>query len=171
MNGEVQFICMLGLIIVGLPAMLILLTALAPSYVERAREVMRSRPGRSLLLGLVNFLFFAALSVLVDVDFAPAAFAGVFALLIVLPLFVLIGLVIAAGITGEQIWLQIASRPGSLLGSLIIGIIVLGFTALVPIFGWLILMGLTSSGLGAAITALVQRKRPQSEPAPPVEAG
>lgn len=158
MNNEGGPICILGMIIIGLPPMLILLTALVPSYVERARAIMRSRPGRSLLLGLVNFVFFVALSLLIDVNFAPAAFVGGVALLIVLPLFALMGLVIAAGITGEQIWLQITSRPGSLLGSLIIGITVLGLTGLVPIFGWLILFGLTLAGLGAAITALVQRK-------------
>ncbi len=163
-NG--QGLCLLSMIIVGLPPMLILLTALAPGYVGRARAVMRGRPCRSFLLGLINFVFFAALSLLADVPFAPLAFVGIFALLIVLPLFLLVGLLVAAGIVGERVWLQIASRPGSLLGSLVLGILALGLTVLVPIFGWLLFLGLVMAGMGAAILALFQHTPPEGEPEP-----
>jgi hypothetical protein len=172
---EGEGICILGMVIVGLPPMLILLTAMAPGYVERARAVMRRRPGRSFLLGLVNFVFFAALSLLTGMNFAPVAFLGAFALVIVLPLFLLIGLLAAAGLAGERIWAQIASRPGTLLGSLVLGTFALGLTVLVPIFGWLLFLGLTLTGLGASILALFQRRQPEGEPQPtppkPVDLG
>jgi len=168
MNEDLVPICFVGAAIVGLPAMLALLTALVPGYVERARAVMRERPGRSFLLGLVNFLFFGALSLLAGVKFAPAAVLGSLSLAVVLPLFLLAGLLVAAGIVGERVWLQIASRPGTLLGSLILGILGLGLTLLVPIFGWLLFLGLVLAGLGAAIPALVRRKQPEPAPSPPV---
>ena len=163
-NNDGEVICWLGAAIVGLPAMLVLLTALVPGYVERARAVMRERPWRSFMLGLVNALFFAALSLLSGVDFAPVAFLGGFSLVVVLPLFLLAGLLVATGIAGERIWAQIASRPGTLLGSLVLGTLALGLTVLVPIFGWLLFLGLTLTGLGAGIMALFQRSRPEGEP-------
>ena len=164
MNDSLGPICLSGMTIAGLPAMLVLLTALAPGYVERARAVMRDRPWRSFLLGLVNTLFFGALSLLTSADWAPVALVGGFSLIVVLPLFMVLGLLVAAGIVGERIWLQIASRPGSLLGSLVLGILVLGLTLLVPIFGWLLFLGLILSGLGAGILALFQRSRFGEEP-------
>ncbi|MCP4538164.1 MAG: hypothetical protein GY832_13570 [Chloroflexi bacterium] len=163
MNDDSGFVCLLGMVIVGLPPMLILLTSLVPGYVERARAVMRARPGRSFLLGLVNLLFFGAVSLLSGVNFAPLALLGALALFFVLPLFLLMGLLIAAGIAGEQVWLQVTARSGSLLGSLLIGILALGLTILVPILGWLLFLGLVLAGLGAGIVALVQRKKAEPE--------
>ncbi len=160
---------LLVMAIVGLPPMLILLTALAPGYVERTRAMMRKRPKRCFLLGLVNFLFFGGLSLLTEVDFELVELVGAISLVIVLPLFLLAGLLPAAGVVGEQLWLQIASRSGSLLGSLIVGVLILGLAMLVPIFGWLLFLGLTLTGLGAAITTLVQRKRTEPELAPLTE--
>lgn len=164
MNDSLGPICLSGMTIAGLPAMLVLLTALAPGYVERARAVMRDRPWRSFLLGLVNTLFFGALSLLTSADWAPVALVGGFSLIVVLPLFMVLGLLVTASIVGERIWLQIASRPGSLLGSLVLGILVLGMTLLVPIFGWLLFLGLTMVGLGAGILAIFQHSRPGEEP-------
>jgi hypothetical protein len=81
-----DFGCWFAMGLVGLPPMLILLTALAPGYVERTRAVMRERPKRCFLLGLVNFLFFGGLSLLSEVPFAPVAIVGAISLIIVLPL-------------------------------------------------------------------------------------
>ncbi len=169
MNDDSGLFCLLGMAVVGLPPMLILLTSLAPGYVERARAVMRARPGRSFLLGLVNFMFFGAVSLLLGVSFRPVALLGALALFLVLPLFLLMGLLTATGIVGERVWLQITSRSSSLLGSLLIGTLALGLTVLVPIFGWLLLMGSILTGLGAAIVALVPRKKVEPK-SPLVEA-
>lgn len=166
MDGDLRPICLSGATIAGLPVMLVLLTALFPGYVERARTAMRERPGRSFLLGLVNFAFFTALSSLAGAGFAPLALLGAFSLVILLPLFLLTGLLIGGGIAGERIWLQIASRPGSLIGSLVVGVVTLGLTLLVPLFGWLLFLGVAITGLGAAILALVRGRRAAEPPEP-----
>lgn len=143
----------------GLPALLVLVTILVPAYVERAKETMRSRPWRSLLLGLVNFVFFALLVLLTEARFALLALLGILSLTVALPLSLVAGLVVAAGCVGEELWLQAASRRASLLGSLLIGTLVLGPTLLVPVLGWIAFTGLVLAGLGAAITALFQRRQ------------
>jgi hypothetical protein len=139
----------------GAPAILVLLTALTPSYVRRAREVMLKWPVRSFLLGLVNFLFFSALVVLTAIEFAPAQVVGVLSLLLCLPVLAIVGLLAAAGICGEKLWLQAASRPGTLLGSLIIGVLLLGLVLIVPFVGWAVVFALILAGLGASVIALV----------------
>jgi hypothetical protein len=98
--GLIVFLCAP---IVGLPALLALLTALAPGYAERARGVMRRWPGRSFLLGLVNFAFFFALAILVNVKFAPLRLIGALSLFVALPTLLTAGLLAAAGVVGERI--------------------------------------------------------------------
>jgi hypothetical protein len=129
-----------------------------PGYVERARAVMRDRPGRSFLLGLLNLVFFVVLALLIDVGFAPIAFIGVLSVFVVLPICLVAGLLVAAGIVGEMVLLQIASRSGSLLGSLALGIAIMLLSLLFPIIGLLVFLVLMTIGLGAAVFALFRRK-------------
>lgn len=147
----------------GLPALLILLTALAPDYVERARGVMRRWPGRSFLLGLVNFAFFFAVALLANAEFAPVQLIGALSVLIALPILLTAGLLAAAGVAGERIWRQLASKPASLLGSLAIGVLMMNLTLLAPIVGWMLFLGLVFTGLGAFIIATFHRKQTRPE--------
>jgi hypothetical protein len=148
---------------VGAPAILVLLTALVPGYVRRAREVTLKWPVRSFLLGLVNFVFFSALVVLNAIEFVPARIIGATSILICLPILAIVGLLAAAGIVGEKLWLQVAAKPGTLLGSLIIGVLLLGLVLIVPFVGWGIVLALILAGLGASIIALFSRKQAQPE--------
>jgi hypothetical protein len=158
--GVIVFLCAPT---VGLPALLVLLTALAPGYVGRARDVMRRWPGRSFLLGLVNFAFFFALAMLANVKFVPLQIVGALSLLVALPILLTAGLLAAAGVVGERTWQQIASKPASLLGALAIGILAMGLALLMPIVGWIVFLGLAFTGAGAAIIALFWRKQAQPE--------
>ena len=102
------------------------------------------------------------------------SFLGTVSLAIALPLLLMAGLLIAAGVVGERIWLHIASRPSRLLGlmrSLVVGILITGLALLVPFFGWLFFLGVTMAGLGAAIIALFQRKKKPELSPPEIEAG
>lgn len=153
----------------GAPAVLVLLTALVPGYIRRAREVMLRWPVRSFLLGLVNFAFFSALVVLNAIEFVPVQLIGAISILMCLPILSIVGLLAAAGIVGEKLWLQVAARPGTLLGSLIIGVLLLGLVLIVPIVGWGIVLVLVLTGLGASIialaTAIGERLRRKNAPA------
>jgi hypothetical protein len=158
--GMIAFLCAPA---VGLPALLILLTALVPKYVGRARGVMHKWPGRSFLLGQVNFMFFFAIALFADVEFIPVQLIGAFSMFIALPILLTAGLLAATGVVGERVWQQISPKPASLLGSLVIGILVMGLTLLVPIVGWMLFLGLVFAGLGASIIALFRRRQAQAE--------
>ena len=75
----------------------------------------------------------------------------------VLPLMIIAGLATAAGIVGERVLAFLTERPGTRLGTLVIGIMCLGFSALLPVFGWLVLAILLMTGFGAALLALLRR--------------
>jgi hypothetical protein len=158
--GIVLFLCTPT---AGLPVLLVLLAALVPNYVERARGVMSKWPGRSFLLGLINFIFFFAVALLSNVKFVPIQLLGVLSVLFVLPILLTLGLLPATGVVGERVWRQLASRPSSLLGSLVIGIVAMELTLLAPIVGWGLFLGLVSAGLGASIIALFLQRQPQPE--------
>lgn len=158
--GIIMFLCAPT---VGLPALLILLTALVPNYVRRARGVMHKWPGRSFLLGLINFAFFFAVALLANVEFAPVQLVGALSVLVVLPILLTAGLLTATGVVGERVWQQVTSRSASLLGSLAIGILVMGLTLLVPIIGWMLFLGLVFTGLGASIIVLFRRKQAETD--------
>ena len=164
-NGDGTGILLLCSTIVGLPAILILITVLMPSYVKRAQGVMHKWPGRSFLLGLVNFVFFFAIALLVNVNFVPIKLVGALSLLVILPILLTIGLLIAAATAGDRLWQQIASKPAALIGAVVLGIPLVGLTLLVPILGWIAFLGVVCTGLGASIIAPFQRKRAQTEEA------
>ena len=67
------------------------------------------------------------------------------------------GLATAAAVAGERVLALLTERPGTPLGTLIIGILCLGLSALLPIIGWLVLAVLLMAGLGAALLALLRR--------------
>ncbi len=74
-----------------------------------------------------------------------------------LPLMTVIGLAAASGVAGERVLALLTERPGTPLGTLVIGIVCLGLSALLPIIGWLVLAVLLMTGLGAALLALFRR--------------
>lgn len=160
-NGDGAGILLLCSTMVGLPAVLILTTVLMPCYVRRAQGVMRKWPGRSFLLGLVNLVFFFAIALLANVNFAPIKLIGGLSLLIIMPFLLAIGLLIAAAVAGDQLWQQIASKPAALIGAVVLGIPLLGLTLLAPILGWIAFLAVVCTGLGASIIALFQRKQAQ----------
>jgi hypothetical protein len=184
-NSDRSGLSLLCATMIGLPAMLVLLTALVPGYVRRTHDVIRKWPGRSFMLGLVNFVFFLALAMLVNFaarvngHLVSASFLmtviGAFSLFLILPLVLSVGLLAAAGIVGDRLWQQIASKPASLVGSLALGVPLMVLTLLVPILGWLLFLGLVLAGLGAAVIALGQvivdrfrGNRTSQEPVPPM---
>jgi len=135
---------------------------------------MQDRPWRSFLLGLINSVFFALLGASVaffverEWPVALGGIPGALAILVMWPLLLMIGVLIAAGVVGERLWLHIkGQQPAELAGllrSLITGMVVMGIALLIPGFGWLFYVGLVVTGLGAAVLALFHRKPRQPVP-------
>ncbi len=161
MNNQESGVLVLFLVpglVCGFPMLLILVTALIPTYFDRTGRTLSVHPWRSFLLGLINFVFFFAIAaVFGESTIAPLKSIAILSLFVVLPLMTIAGLATAAGIVGERVLAFLTERPGTRLGALVIGIICLGLSALLPIIGWLVLAILLMTGFGAALLALLRR--------------
>ena len=136
-----------------LAALLVLLPALLPGRVARAQQVAQNSPGRALVIGLVNCLFFG----LVAVIFAQGGdVGGLLALIILLA----IAAVAAVGLSAINQIVQTRLYPqddGVKVGLKTAVLLIAG--GLVPLLGWLVVAPiLLLIGLGAGIIALVRRK-------------
>lgn len=155
------------LLISGIPliALLVTVALLLPAPVKRAHEMLAASFWRSFLLGLVNFLFVAAIAALLARlgQRAGGVLAAVLLLLaillaIALMIFSVIGLSGLTKLLGERIGTEGSTFRQHLHGSLL-----LVLAELTPYIGWFVLAPLALiTGFGAALQA-VFRKRPAEE--------
>ena len=136
-----------------LAALLVLLPALLPGRVARAQQVTQNSPGRSLVIGLVNFLFFGVVATI----FAQGGdLGGLIALIILLAL----AAVTAVGLAALNQIVQARLYPngvGVKVGLKTAVLLIAG--GLVPLLGWFVVTPiLLLIGLGAGIIALVRRQ-------------
>jgi hypothetical protein len=163
-------LCMGPALLCGLPMLLVVLIALAPKYFGRARRTAASRVWQSFLLGLVNYLFFSVIAAIVGslgISFLEAV--AVFIAFVVLPLMVVIGGAVVAGLVGERVLALLTEQTASPLANLVIGMVCMGICALLPVVGWFVLLVLLMIGFGAALLALFRRDakvEPASLPGP-----
>ncbi|NOY99845.1 MAG: hypothetical protein GXP40_11720 [Chloroflexi bacterium] len=145
------------------------LTLLIPAPVEKTRLNLEAALGRSLLLGLVNFIFFAVLTALFTwiaqetsglVAGISIFLAGV--IVLALSLFTLLGLVALANLLGARMDGSKTPFTSHLRGGAL-----LILAGLAPYVGWFVFTPLAAwAGLGAAISAIVRKKdEPEEEAA------
>ena len=137
-----------------LAALLVLLPALLPGRVARAQQVAQNSPGRSLVIGLVNLLFFGVVATI----FAQGGdVGGLLALIILLAL----AAITAVGLSAINQLVQTRLYPkeeGVKVGLKTAVLLIAG--GLVPLLGWLVVAPiLLLMGLGAGIIALVRRSQ------------
>jgi hypothetical protein len=147
-------------LLVTLTAFFTVTELLFPARIERIREVADEQPGRSLLLGSVNLLFFGAIA-LVFIGVAEDTGMDILALPGLLIAGVL-ALALAFGLTAVVQLLGERTTPGgSRLRRSISGSLGLILACLTPFIGWFALLPYAAIlGLGAVILALVHgRKR------------
>jgi hypothetical protein len=139
------------------------ISLLFPAPVQAIGKSLETSLGRSLLLGVVNFLFFFALAVLIFrlseglVAFGKAVMIF-FALLIlaVLAIFILGGLAALTRLLGGRL-----GNAKSPLSARLSGALLLILACLTPYVGWFLLTPLAVwISLGAAIQAIFRRKTP-----------
>ncbi len=161
------------LIIIGgcvtLVALFTVLSLLIPRAAERTRTVLLEHPVRSFLIGLVNFLFSAAVAgVLAQLG---GAWASVFAILAFL---ILVWLVVPALVGTAAIVCLLRERMGAGDPSHVRGTIwaslLLVLAMLVPFVGWFVFTPIVLlTGLGAALFTLIRRERSQGIKPPAVQ--
>jgi hypothetical protein len=151
----------IALLTIGLAAYFLVVGALFPQRVEKIKSIVRSMPGRSFGIGLVNFVFFAALALVL---FSLAENAGAFikgiltipAILITAFLAVMLSFGFAAltNIIGERLLPDAVPLKQTLWGS-----VCLSLACVLPFVGWFLLLPYTGFlGVGAFILGLFQRE-------------
>ncbi len=157
--GIILLVPFAGITIIALFAAVNLLL---PEPVEKTRANLENTPGRSLLLGLVNFIFFAVLALAFFwlSEQAGSGIGGIFmfvaAIIIVgVAIFALFGLSAFAKLLGERIGNAKTPFTSHLRGGAL-----LLLAALSPYIGWFLFLPLILwAGFGASISALLRRKK------------
>ena len=142
------------------------LLLLIPTPIEKTRSILENSLGRSLLLGVVNFIFFALLAM----GFGWLAqntgdlLSGIFIFLAAIILFgfaifSILGLTAFANLFGERIGGGESPFASNLRGGTL-----LLLAGLAPYVGWFIFTPLVIwAGFGAAISALIQKRKKVSK--------
>lgn len=155
-EGAIGF---LGLVILGicLIALMLVVAALWPNLTQRAKQSLERSPGKAFLVGLVNYLFLGAIS-LVLLNLGPVAALGLL-LGAVLLVGTTLGLPGAAALVGARLH-RLRQSEATPWGEIVTGGVALDLAVLVPIVGWFLLLpGLFLWSFGAAALALVTREK------------
>ena len=149
----------LGLIAlsIGLAALLLLCEIAFPQLVARTRRNAERMPIRSIVVGLINMVFFGLIATALLSGDDGSRVLGLIVATILLS-FVAVGLAAVAQLLGERL------RPDdpSAVRRLLAGAATLELAALVPLVGWFAVPALAGLlGYGALVIALVQRRKNQ----------
>lgn len=145
----------------GLISIFAIISLLLPTSIERTRATLEYSLGRSLLLGLINFLFAVALSALLALPAQSGGIiGGIFIFLIGLVAlaviaFTLLGLVAATSLLGNRI--GAAKSP---ITTHIRGGILLVLACLTPYFGWFVFTPLVLwTAFGATLRTFLPKRK------------
>jgi len=149
------------LLTIGLAAYFLVIGALFTNRVTRAQLVIDRMPARAIGVGVVNFLFFGVIAVILlsvaeNANGAIKAILTLPALLITLVLAITLsfGLAGVVNALGERILPEHSPLKKSIGGS-----VLLSFACALPFVGWFLLLPYTALlGFGAVIISLFQRE-------------
>ncbi len=161
MSEILRLFLVIVLLTVGLVAYFLVAGALFSGRIAKTKSMINSTPGRSFGVGLVNFVFFTVIALVL---FSLAENTGAFirglltipALLITAFLLIMLsfGLAGTAGLLGERIFPDLPPWKQSVWGT-----VCLSFACAVPFVGWFLLLPYTGFiGVGAFILGFFQRE-------------
>ena len=147
------------LLTIGLAAYFLVLDVLFANRVTKAQRVINQIPARAIGVGLVNFLFFGVMAIIL-LSVAENA-NGVIKVVLTLPALLItvllaialsFGLVGMANIVGERILPEHSSLKKTIWGT-----VLLSFACALPFVGWFLLLPYTGLiGFGAVILGFFQ---------------
>jgi hypothetical protein len=150
---------LVGLVLGGasLIVLLLIIAAVWPRFTARVKHNVTHSPGKTFLVGLVNYIFLGAIA-LVSLNLGAAAVIGI-ALMAVLATGTLLGLPAVASLVGARLNRQ-REIEATTFGETLAGGAALYVAALTPMVGWfLVLPALCLWSFGAAALTLVSRQR------------
>ena len=161
MSDVVRLFLILFLLIAGLAAYFLVVNALFTARVARTSSIAQSMPARSFGIGLVNFLFFTVIAlVLLSIAENTGPFIrGVLTIpamiiLVLLSIALSLGLAGMSNLIGERIFPDLPVRKQTLWGS-----VCLSLACALPFVGWFLLLPYTGFvGIGAVILGFIQSR-------------
>jgi sorbitol-specific phosphotransferase system component IIBC len=150
------------LLTIGLAAYFLVANALFPQRIAKTKSMIQSMPARSFGIGLVNFVFFAVIAMVL---FSTAENAGPFIKgILTIPAFVILAflaIVLSLGLAGmsdfigERIFPDIPVWKQTLWGT-----VCLSLACALPFVGWFLLLPYAGCvGIGAVILGFFQREK------------
>lgn len=161
MSDIVRLFLILMLLIAGLTAYFLVLSALFAPRITKTRTIAGSMPARSLGIGFVNFAFFAVIAVVLlsIAENAGPFLKGVFTIpamliLAVLSIALSLGLAGMSNLIGERLFPDFPAWKQMLWGT-----VCLAFACALPFVGWFLLLPYAGFvGVGAVILSFLQGK-------------
>ena len=161
MSDVARLLVIVILLLVGLCAYFLVLNALFAPRLTRTKMIVQSMPGRSFGVGLVNFVFFAVIAmVLLSVAENTGPFIkGILTIpaviiLMVLAILLSFGLAGTSNLIGERIFPDLPAWKQSLWGT-----VCLALACALPFVGWFLLLPYVGFiGVGAVILGFFQRQ-------------
>jgi hypothetical protein len=161
MSDIVRLFLIILLLIAGLAAYFLVVNALFASRVTRARSIAQSMTGRSFGIGLVNFLFFAVIAlVLLSIAENTGPFIKGVLTIPAMIIFVLLAIALSLGLSGmssmigERIFPDLPAWRQTLWGT-----VCLSLACALPFVGWFLLLPYVGFvGIGAVILGFLQSR-------------
>lgn len=163
MNELIQAVITLLVLTLLLAPLFVVVSALFPKRILKTQSNIDQMPGRSFTLGMVNFLFFFAIALVLFI--LSGKVDGLLKALLTIPALVLttllsltlsLGLTAMANLIGERV--APAQHPWR---RTLAGTLLLGFACAVPLVGWFLLFPYAGwVGIGAFILSYFQPAAP-----------
>jgi hypothetical protein len=163
MNDLIQPFIVLIVLVLMLVPFFIVVSALFPKRVLKTQANIDLMPGRSFTVGLVNFLFFFAIALVLFIlaDKTESLLKGILSIPAV-TIFVVLAIALSLGLAGLVNLLGERVAPAqSLWRRALWGTLLLGVACAVPFVGWFLLLPYAGCiGIGALIFSFIQPDRP-----------
>lgn len=141
----------------------IVMGVLFPKRVTKTQGILNLMPGRAFGVGLVNFVFFLAVGmVLLIIADKTGEFLKAILTIPALMIFTILAITLSFGVTGMvQLIGERLAPTQSAWRRTFWGTLLLGISCAVPLVGWFLLLPYVAcSGIGAFITSFFQPDRP-----------
>ena len=160
MNFNFTLLVILLVLIVPLLAFFIVLPVLFPGRIAKVQTAIEGRPGRSFLLGLVNFAFFLAIGVGIFALSGRGAIRIIAVIAVIYMAALAVGVCLGLASVVQVVGGRLASHETAVKRSLW-GALALILASYVPFVGWFILFPYSGLlGFGGLVLSIFNRSGP-----------
>jgi len=164
MNDILRLLLIIILLTISLAAYFLVIGTLFTTRVEKTQRVINQMPGRAFGVGLVNFLFFGVIALvlltLTNGDNRVDNWVRVILLFPTIAVFVFLGILLSfglagmAGIIGGRVFTNYSVIKQNMLGAIILSV-----ACALPFAGWFLMLPYIGFvGIGAVILGFFQRE-------------